>query len=76
MYRLKNGKKVHFVNVFDIDHEEKIKEFQQTITLLLEEMNKMKGEPNGQSESNDGTYAEPDVKSSVSTGTKNDSGKK
>ena len=51
-------------------------EFQQTITLLLEEMNKMKGEPNGQSESNDSTYAEPDVKSSVSTGTKNGSGKK
>ena len=51
-------------------------EFQQTITLLLEEMNKMKGEPNGQSESNNGTDAEPDVKSSVSTGTKNGSGKK
>lgn len=32
MYRLKNGKKVHFVNVFNIDHEEKIREFQQTIT--------------------------------------------
>jgi hypothetical protein len=51
-------------------------EFQQTITLLLEEMNKMKGEPNGQSESNDGADAEPDVKSPVSTGTKNGSGKK
>lgn len=51
-------------------------EFQQTITLLLEEMNKMKGEPNGQSESNNGTDAEPDVKSPVSTGTKNGSGKK
>lgn len=51
-------------------------EFQQTITLLLEEMKKMKGASNEQSESNDSTYAEPDVKSSVSTGTKNGSGKK
>lgn len=51
-------------------------EFQQTITLLLEEMKTMKGASNEQSESNNGTYAEPDVKSSVSTGTKNGSGKK
>jgi hypothetical protein len=32
MYRLGNGKKVHFVNVFDLDNVEKLKEFQLTVT--------------------------------------------
>jgi hypothetical protein len=52
-------------------------EFQQTITLLLEEMNKMKGESNGkQLQSNDVNDAEHDVQSDVRSSTKNGTGKK
>ena len=52
-------------------------EFQQTITLLLEEMNKLKGAQNGeQLQSNDVDDAEPRIQSTVHTSTKNGTGKK
>jgi hypothetical protein len=52
-------------------------EFQQTITLLLEEMNKLKGAQNGeQLQSNDVDDAEPRIQSTVHTSTKNGAGKK